>query len=503
MENHLSTPVARSIELKLLILLSLAFIGVVSFAWISAMDLKNAITANNSVNSVASVDISAQVEVERIRNVAESMIDSGRSYFLLGSKSFFDEQKRAKETYQEALENFEKKYSLSAVPPILKRLETLDQQHQEIFDQAMKFRQDQTESKIVGQFYNTKTATIRSAMNEALDEIAKIHKADLDALLARAEDSVLGPQVMIPRGMMWLTGSLAILFAGLSLLIVRMLVIRKRQIEERNRLYQEAKKAVQARDEVMVAVAEDLKEPLEEIKQVVAGIGSAQGSNNAQSASQLIENAELIQSFVLVAEDRIKDIGDQKRADMGNMTLRLDQLGIDAVLEEARVMMQPLAKQRDIRLQFDSVNPPTLAFYDRERVLRVLTNLVGNALKFSPRHSKVVVKARSDQQFAYISVIDSGPGIPESRVPHLFDSFWQSPKTADQGAGIGLAIVKTIVEAHGGTVTADSHGNGSTFTFSLPRRRPVGAQVGRSAAAQSRQVLRPKTTDSLQSPTVQ
>lgn len=485
MEQNLAKPVTRSIELKLLIFLSLIFAGVLAGAWFYAMNLRGSITANNSINSAANVDVGAQVEVERIRNLAETIIDNGRSYFLMGSKSFYDEQKRAKQEFQTALASFEKRYSLPEVPNIVKRLTVLDQQQQEIFDQGVKFREDQTESKIVGQFYNSKTVAIRTGMNEALDEIAKLHGAELDRVRERAKKAALGPETQIPRGMVLLTGSLAALFAGLAFLIIRMLVVRKRNLDERNRLYEEAQKAVQARDEVMAAVSEDLKEPLAEISRLADELPGAQGA-------ALTESAEMIKASVADAEARIKDIGDQKKADMGNLTLRLDQLGIDTALEDARMMLQPMAKQRDVRLQFDSVNPPTLAFYDRERVLRVMMNLVGNAIKFSPRHSKVSVKARSDQQFAYISIADSGPGIPEGQLPGLFDNFWQARKTADQGPGIGLAIAKTIIEAHGGTVAVDSHvGHGTTFTFSLPRRRPVGAQVGRPAT-QTRPSVRAK-----------
>jgi signal transduction histidine kinase len=109
-----------------------------------------------------------------------------------------------------------------------------------------------------------------------------------------------------------------------------------------------------------------------------------------------------------------------------------------------------------------------------------LLNIVGNAIKFSPKLSKVIVRVRSDQQFVYISVKDSGPGIPEKQIPHLFDSFWQASKTSDQGAGIGLSVAKSIIEGHGGSVKVESHmGSGTTFTFSLPRRRPAGLQMGR------------------------
>jgi signal transduction histidine kinase len=88
------------------------------------------------------------------------------------------------------------------------------------------------------------------------------------------------------------------------------------------------------------------------------------------------------------------------------------------------------------------------------------------------------VKVRSDQKFVNISVIDTGSGIPANQLEGIFDNFWQAKKTAEKGAGVGLAIVKTIVEAHGGTVEIQSQvGRGTTVTFSLPRRRPVGASM--------------------------
>ncbi len=461
-----------NIELKALFLISVVFTGVIACAWIYAMNLRQTIAANNAV---INVDVRALVELERIRTVAASEFANSRAFFLLGSRALFDEQKKDQQTFKDALVNFEKNYSLPQIPEIIKRIDTISQQHQETFDQAMKFREQQTESKIVGQFYHSKTVPMRTHINEALDEIVQLHNAELDRARAQARDAALGAEVQIPRGMVWFTGLVAILFLGVALLVVRMVNERKRQVAERNRLYEEARKAVLARDEVLAAVSYDLREPLNNITQAAESILASPEASSAH------ESAELIKSSVTISEGLLKDILDQSTADMRSITLRLDQLGINEILDDARQMLQPLANQRDVRLQFDSVNPPVLAFFDRERVLRVLSNLVGNAIKFSPKHNKVVVKVRSDQQFVYVSVADSGPGIPEKQIPGIFDHFWQARKTADQGAGVGLAIVKTIVEAHGGTVRVDSHSGGSTFIFSLPRRRPVGAFLRKPA----------------------
>lgn len=468
-----------SFERKALVVFTIIFVAVIVGAWGYALRLRQTVSANNAVNHV---DPGALIEVERIRNLAESQMANSRSFFLLGSKALFDKQKKDKQDLLDSLASFEKKYNLPEIPAIMKRMDGIETQEQEIFDQAMEYRAKQTESKIVGQYYQSKTSAVRNQINDSLDEIVSLHNAELNRARTEAKKAALDAETQIPRGMTWLTGALAVIFLGMALLVTRMLSERFRQIAERNRLYNEAQKAVQARDEVLSAISRDLEEPLTAINTLAKSL---------KSSTEIPEDAELIQTSVTTTENLIKDILDQKKADMGSLTLRLDQLGIDEILDDARLILQPMAKQRDVRLQIESVNPPVLAFFDKERVIRVLSNLIGNAIKFSPKHSKVIVKVRSDQQFVNISVTDAGPGIPENQLTEVFDHFWQARKTADQGSGVGLAIVKTIVEAHGGAVKVDSRvGHGSTFTFSLPRRRPVGANLRKPTAPVVRQSKR-------------
>jgi signal transduction histidine kinase len=463
-----------SVETKTLIIISALFAGVLACAWAYALNLQRNI--NSGKSTVSAADVRPLVEIEKLRNMAEDQISNSRAFFLLGSASLFDSQKKEKQALLEALSQFEKHYSLPKVPESIKQIETLEQQQQEFFDQAMEFRAKQTESKIVGQFYQAKTNPIRAGINKALDEIAALHTADFERAQENAKEAAAFAKVQIPFGMTWLTSSLALLFLGMVFLVVRMLRERPRHVAERNRLYDEAKKAVLARDEVMVAISQDFLDPLDAIA------FNAQIIKTTPTPANINDGVDLIKSSVTVIESSIQDILDQKKSEQGQMTLRLDQLGIDGVLDDAKLMLQPFAKQKDVRIEINAVNPPVLAFMDRERVMRVLSNLIGNAIKFSPRQSKVIVKVRSDQQFVFISVKDSGPGIPEKQLPQIFDQFWQARKDADQGPGIGLAIVKTIIEAHGGSVHVESHmGHGSTFTFSLPRRRPLGAHLGKPA----------------------
>ncbi len=475
MEKNKTKIKNSSLERKMVLILSAIFLVAVLGGWVYALQLRKAIVAKNAL---ASSDVQALVNIEKMRSLAESQVSNGLNFFLMGSSTIFDEQKRQKQDLTVDLAKFEKQYSLAQIPELIKKIDAIRLQEQDFFDQAMDFRAKQTDSKIVGQFFRSKVMPLKASVNKIFDEMIVLYKAEFERSQTQAQQAASDTELQIPKGMTWFTAVLSFLFFSVASIVLRMLKQRNHHVAERTRLFEAAKYSVHARDGILAAVSQELTEPLAEILDTT-GI-----MKRLPEASHLVDGIQLIETTAHTVENRIKDILDQSKADTGNMTLRVDQIGLDAILEDARLMMQPVAKQKDIRLEFNPVNPPVLAFLDRERVLRVLSNIVGNAIKFSPKHSKVIVKVRSDQQFVFVSVTDSGPGIPEKHLAQLFDSFWQARKTADQGPGIGLGVVKTIIEAQGGVVTVESHvGFGSTFTFSLPRRRPVGANISKPASA--------------------
>jgi signal transduction histidine kinase len=127
-------------------------------------------------------------------------------------------------------------------------------------------------------------------------------------------------------------------------------------------------------------------------------------------------------------------------------------------------------------LQLKSELPTDLyaVFVDRHRILQVFANLIGNAIKFTPSGGTITVRAEQFEEDIQFSVEDTGPGIPKEEIPHLFDRFWQARKTARLGTGLGLFIVKGIVEGHGGRIWVESElGVGSRFHFTLPMKPPL------------------------------
>ncbi len=132
-----------------------------------------------------------------------------------------------------------------------------------------------------------------------------------------------------------------------------------------------------------------------------------------------------------------------------------------------------LAEQRGVSLVIEVPASPVIIRFDRERIVQLLTNLVGNGLKFTPRGGEVVASLTDAPEGAIVLVRDTGPGITEAELPRVFERFFRGTNVGEaraSGSGLGLAIVRSIVEMHGGTIdVASALGQGATFTVRLPR----------------------------------
>lgn len=159
------------------------------------------------------------------------------------------------------------------------------------------------------------------------------------------------------------------------------------------------------------------------------------------------------------------------------------QLSVDPLPREAAYLadgvmewFEPLAAEQSLSLslQLDPALPPVMA--DHDRVLQVLGNLVGNAIKFTPAAGKITLSVMAVPEGVRFDVTDTGPGIAPDDLPHIFDRFWRTRDGNRTGAGLGLAIARGIVEAHGGRMWAESEpGEGSSFRFILPAATAAAA----------------------------
>ena len=173
----------------------------------------------------------------------------------------------------------------------------------------------------------------------------------------------------------------------------------------------------------------------------------------------------------------INDLLDLSTIEAGKIDLRPTKLSLVTLVKEAAESLRPVAAEKLINLTVMSADPGVIAWADRDKVIQVLMNLIGNALKFTPTGGKVTIAVtKNSAAWMQISVTDTGPGIPAEEVNKVFGRFYQIGQAGTQktqGTGLGLAISKALVEMHGGKIWVESAaGKGSTFSFTLPAEQP-------------------------------
>ena len=222
-----------------------------------------------------------------------------------------------------------------------------------------------------------------------------------------------------------------------------------------------AEAAVHTRDEILSIVSHDLRSPLTTIS-LSAQVLQPGSADDAETIETIRRSCGRMQRL-------IEDLLEVAMIERGNLSLNLTNVRPSELLAEACRTNQPIADHRNVRLECSLGDRLPSIDGDPDRLMQVLNNLLGNALKFTPPGGTIRFEAAHVSSSVRISVADSGPGIAEHDLPHLFEPYWQSKKTAHLGAGLGLKIVKGIVDAHGGRVGVDNaREGGACFWFTLP-----------------------------------
>jgi len=236
------------------------------------------------------------------------------------------------------------------------------------------------------------------------------------------------------------------------------------------RLFHEANQATRARDEMLGVVAHDLRNPLSTI--VMGATVMLAGIKEADVAMR--KQADMVRRAAERMNRLIQDLLDVRRIDSGRMAVEPKAESVESLMSEAMEMLRPLATAATLSLEYGGAAHVPSVSADSARMMQVLSNLVGNAIKFTPPGGRVWIEIEPMGTEVRIAVGDTGPGIPADQVPHIFGRFWQANRTDRRGIGLGLAIAKGIVEAHGGRIWVESRvGEGSRFIFTLPMAQPA------------------------------
>lgn len=230
------------------------------------------------------------------------------------------------------------------------------------------------------------------------------------------------------------------------------------------RLYRAAQHATRARDEVLGVVSHDLRNPLSAIamsSRVLVDSPPATGAARRELAMNIYDATTWMSRM-------IQDLLDVSTIEAGVLSIVCANEKVEPILMRASDLFMRAAAERNVRVVVQVDDAALSVHADSERVMQAVANLIGNALKFTPSGGSVAVTARALGTEVEVAVADTGRGIAEHDLSHIFDRHWHT-RGAEAGAGLGLAIAKGIVEAHGGRiVVASTLGAGSRFSLLFP-----------------------------------
>jgi len=396
--------------------------------------------------------------IQRLQLRAEQMVATSRGYLLTGESRSLDRFDDAAREFSAALTEVDRRRrDLADEVAGIDRAAT---EYVTLARRAAHAREVAGDPRVILPFFEQELAPARDQFDAALTafagrEHAAFDRASLDAhqLAARAQAFVMAAAAL----------SIALAVA-LAVLSSRRLTA---QYARANAAAEAARHATATRDELVAIVSHDLRNPLATITMGADLLPELDASPRLRPHLAAIGNAARLMQHLI---DQLLDVA---RLEHGTLGLALVRCELDAVLAAAQSLFQARAAEAGIELTVAG-EPGLAVIADRERVVQVLSNLVANALKFTPRGGRIGVAGRRDGARIHVEVSDTGPGIADDQVPRVFERYWQGRSTQRGSLGLGLYICKQLVVAHGGEIGVRTRlGEGSTFWFTLPVATPT------------------------------
>ena len=392
---------------------------------------------------------------ERLRWSGELIVSTGRGYLIADGGELHGEIDMATATFARDLQ------ALRATVPSAesRRLAAVAEETAARFiavqQQLVAAKQAGAPRAELEDRFLSELAPLREELGDALDALVHNEDAEIrrDYETARAQRGALAAELYTMLAVLVLASlGLALAFANQATHAYRV----EREAKDA------ARAALAARDEVMGIVAHDLRNPLAAITMKASVLHGTAPTSDLRDRAGSIENVTMRMEYL------IRTMLDVVHAESGSFVLAAAPCPVRPILDESAALFGDLADVKHVALAAEA--PPELTIRaDRDRVVQVLSVLVGNALRLTPQHGRVRLSARVDGDHARFDVTDTGPGIAPEDVPHVFERFWTGVAPGYKGMGLGLYIAKHLIEAQGGRIWVESdRDRGTTYSFTLP-----------------------------------
>jgi signal transduction histidine kinase len=403
--------------------------------------------------------------VEQLRWKSEVIVSDGRAYLISGDPALLSKIQDATRRFSEIISAL-RQQPLSAHDP---DLEAQAERAARNFVQAQQRILDirpgvSDRSQLVRRY----EADLLPLQRDFDGSVARLVNNKDAAITARYSEARQERARLAAR----LYGLLVVLLFGSAAIAWYFTTLLGRSFRKEQDALGAARQALATREELMGVVAHDLRNPLSAITMKASLMRKGADSPSIRQQAQSIENV------AWRMEHLIKSMLDVATIEARTFSVVPVPCTIEDLLRETTEMFANLATSKQVRLE-QTVKTPGLAVEaDHERVLQVFSNLVGNALKFTPQGGCVTIAAEPQGAMVRFAVLDTGPGIAPEHLPRIFDRFWKKDTSGTKGTGLGLFIAKGIVDAHGGRIWVESRiGEGTAFYFTLPIAERAASQI--------------------------
>jgi signal transduction histidine kinase len=453
---------ARGFSAKLTIGLILVVVTL-SVASLATLDLSTAANARHVAEARSYFD--DLLVAQRLRAAVEQAVASSRGYLLTGRTDFIDRMSESRETAERLLGLLDHRARSAGSRQLVTEMKRAAGAYDAIARAAISHRKLGGTAASVAYIFERELVPSRRRLDDLLASFVQSQQRQFQLGSERIERDRA-------RTLLTVVGTLSmgvLVSAALALALARHLnsLYRREQVAIAS-----AERAAAAREELLATVAHDLRSPLGAIALRATTLRRTSRDEGAK------KHAEAIERVVKRMDHLVKGLLDVATMEAGRLALEQSSFPVTAIIQEVIDLFGDTAASQSVRLENRSHRSQLLLRADRERSIQVLSNIVVNAIKFTPPQGQVEVSAEpAEEASVRISVRDTGPGIAADTLPHVFDRFWKAGPRGRAGTGLGLHIAREIVTAHGGHIWAESQpGSGTTFHFTLPGAPAPGPQ---------------------------
>ena len=348
--------------------------------------------------------------------------------------------------------------SESDAKDLLDSIQQLSHRLRDLAQPGIEMRKKGASIEAVNDYFQKNTALFSGELQTLLNNLVNKETNELE--MAKLHSAQTANWIII--SIIALSAASILLLSYIARLITKAVRQKRLADETQDLLLQNELRLSQARKETVEVVAHDLKNPLSTIRMSLEMI-QEDGSSTEEGLQIALRSAESMERL-------IKDLLDHAKIEAGQLVIEKTDGDLGALVSDLTQRFEPLAKNKNISFSKDIKGRFLFAHFDSSRIEQVISNLIGNALKFTHSGGRIHVSLKSIEDEILFHVEDNGPGIHPNQLPHVFDRFWQVKETAKNGNGLGLAIAKAIIEAHNGKIGVESQiGKGSRFFFHLSR----------------------------------